>query len=89
MEGGREVLREEEGGSEGGWDRRTKREKEVVNEDNSPGCIQDFCQGGTNLEYVRNRGGEAVRSCKAAAGGWGIQGRARITQGGENAPHPP
>ena len=34
-------------------------------------------------------GGEAVRSCRAAAGGWvylEIQGGARITQGGANAP---
>ena len=53
------------------------------------GCIQDFCQGGPNLEYVKNRGGEAVRSCRAAAGGWvylEIQGEARITQGGECPP---
>ena len=33
------------------------------------GCIQDFCQGGANLEYVKKRGGEAVRSCRAAEGG--------------------
>ena len=33
------------------------------------GCIQDFCQGGANLEYVKKRGGEAVHSCRAAAGG--------------------
>ena len=55
-------------------------------------CIQDFCQGGANLEYVKKRGGEAVRSCRAAAGGWvylEIQGGARITQGGANAPPAP
>ena len=38
------------------------------------GCIQDFCQGGVNLEYVKKRGGEAVRSCRAAAGGWVQEG---------------
>ena len=38
------------------------------------GCIQDFCQGGANLEYVKKRGGEAVRSCRAAAGGWVQEG---------------
>ena len=32
------------------------------------GYIQDFFQGGANLEYVKKRGGEAVRSCRAAAG---------------------
>ena len=56
------------------------------------GCIQDFFQGGANLEYVKKRGGEAVRSCRAAAGGWvylEIQGGARITQEGANAPPPP
>ena len=38
---------------------------------NVQGCIQDFFfQGGANLEYVKKRGGEAVRSCRAAAGGW-------------------
>ena len=36
--------------------------------------IQDFCQGGANLEYVKKRGGEAVRSCRAAAGGGGFKG---------------
>ena len=44
------------------------------------------------MEYVKKRGGEAVRSCRAAAGGWvylEIQGGARITQGGKNAPPPP
>ena len=46
-------------------------------------------QGGANLEYVKKRGGEAVRSCRAATGGGGIQGGARITQGGANAPAPP
>ena len=38
------------------------------------GCIQDFCQGGANLEYAKKRGGEAVRSCRAAAGGWVQEG---------------
>ena len=38
------------------------------------GCIQDFWQGGANLEYVKKRGGEAVRSCRAAAGGWVQEG---------------
>ena len=38
------------------------------------GCIQDFCQGGVNLEYVKKRWGEAVRSCRAAAGGWVQEG---------------
>ena len=38
------------------------------------GCIQDFCQGGANLEYVKKRGSEAVRSCRAAAGGWVQEG---------------
>ena len=28
-------------------------------------CIQDFCQGGANLEYVKKRGGEAVCSPQA------------------------
>ena len=54
-------------------------------------CIQDFFQGGANLEYVKKRGGEAVRCCRAATGGWvylEIQGGARITQGGANAPPP-
>ena len=37
------------------------------------GCIQDFCQGGANLEYVKKKGGEAVRSW-AAAGGWVQEG---------------
>ena len=32
--------------------------------------MQDICQGGANLEYVKKRGGEAVRSCRAAVGGW-------------------
>ena len=40
------------------------------------GCIQDFCQGGANLEYVKKRGGEAVRSCRAATGGWVQEGDA-------------
>ena len=56
------------------------------------GCIQGFCQRGANLEYVKKRGGEAVRSCRAAAGGVGVSGNsrgARITQGGANAPPPP
>ena len=33
-----------------------------------------FAKGVANLEYVKKRGGEAVRSYRAAAGGWGIQG---------------
>ena len=53
------------------------------------GCIQDFCQGGANLEYVKKRGGEAICSCRAATGGWGIQGGERITQGGANTPATP
>ena len=61
-----------------------------LNLESIQGCIQDFCQGGANLEYVKKRGGEAVRSCRAAAGGLGIQGGARITQrGGANSPPPP
>ena len=31
-------------------------------------------RGGANLEYVKKRGGEAVRSCRAAAGGWVQEG---------------
>ena len=49
-------------------------------------------QGGANLEYVKKRGGEVVRSCRAAAGGWvylEIQGGARITQGGGRMPPRP
>ena len=38
------------------------------------GCIQDFCQGGENLVYVKKGGGEAVCSCRAAAGGWVQEG---------------
>ena len=56
------------------------------------GCIQDFFQGGANLEYVKKRVGEAIRSCRAAAGGWvylEIQEGARITQGGRMPPRPP
>ena len=33
-----------------------------------------FARGGANLEYVKKRGGEAVRSCRAAAGGWVQEG---------------
>ena len=33
-----------------------------------------FAKGGANLEYVKKRGGEAVRSCRAAAGGWVQEG---------------
>ena len=54
------------------------------------GLYTGFLPRGANLEYVKKRGGEAVRSCRATTGGWGIQGGARITQGGgANAPRPP
>ena len=46
----------------------------VILENALQGCIQDFCQGAANLEYVKKRGGEAVRSCRAAAGGWVQEG---------------
>ena len=50
----------------------------------SQGCIQDFCQGGVNLEYVKKRGGGARLFVAAGQpqGGVGIQGGARIIQGG-------
>ena len=38
------------------------------------GCIQDFCQGGGELGVCQKEGGEAVRSCRAAAGGWVQEG---------------
>ena len=31
-------------------------------------------RGGADLEYVKKTGGEAVRSCRAAAGGWVQEG---------------
>ena len=31
-------------------------------------------RGGADLEYVKKMGGEAVRSCRAAAGGWVQEG---------------
>ena len=33
------------------------------------GLYTGFLPRGANLEYVKKRGGEAVRSCRAAAGG--------------------
>ena len=53
------------------------------------GLYTGFLPRGANLEYVKKREGEAVRSCRAAAGGWvylEIQGGARITQGGKCPP---
>ena len=49
------------------------------------GLYTGFLPRGGELGVCR----EAVRSCMAAAGGWGIQGGARIAQGGANAPLPP
>ena len=34
------------------------------------GCIQDFCRGGGELGVCQKEGGKALRSCRAAAGGW-------------------
>ena len=54
------------------------------------GCIQDFARGGQTWSMSkRGGGGEAVRSCRAAAGGWVQERGARITQGGANSPPPP
>ena len=39
-----------------------------------PGLYTGFLPRGVNLEYVKKRGGEAVRSCRAAAGGWVQEG---------------
>ena len=47
-------------------------EEEVPN--TYPGLYTGFLPRGANLEYVKKRGGEAVRSCRAAAGGWVQEG---------------
>ena len=38
------------------------------------GLYTGFLPRGVNLEYVKKRGGEAVRSYRAAAGGWVQEG---------------
>ena len=51
------------------------------------GCIQDFCQGGANLEYVKKRGG--ARLFVAAGqpqGGGGFKGGKNNSRGGRMPP---